>query len=290
MATGPEFDPPTGRMTTGHEWDGLKELNAPLPKWWLYLFIATIVWALGWFVLFPAIPLGGTHTTGLLGYSQRARVDEAVAEVAAVRAAYMDRIRTSSFDQIRKDPALLAVAENAGRITFANNCQPCHGPGAEGRIGYPALGRDVWLWGGTLEQIQQTITHGARSTDDPDTHQSVMPSFGKDGLLKPEQIQQVADFVMTLYGKPIAGKDTSAGAQIFAENCSPCHGDKGQGNPDLGAPRLASHTHLYEGTEARVIAQVTDPHLGHMPAWGKKLDEATIKSLALYVHSLGGGQ
>jgi len=290
MSTAPNIDPVSGRSTTGHEWDGLHELNTPLPKWWVYLFAITVIWALVWFVLMPAIPLWGTHTTGLLGYSPRAQVDRSVAAITAERAVFMDKIRAMSFDQIRENPELLAVAENAGRVAFANNCQPCHGPGGEGRIGYPALGDDVWLWGGTLDQIRQTITHGIRSPDDADTHQSQMPAFGKDGVLTPEQIQQVADSVMTSYGTPVPGKDTKGGAQIFAENCAPCHGDKGQGNRDMGAPPLASHIHLYAGTRDAVVAQITNPHMGLMPAWGKKLDEATIKSLALYVHSLGGGE
>ncbi|HKM62633.1 MAG TPA: cytochrome-c oxidase, cbb3-type subunit III [Acidisphaera sp.] len=290
MATNPDVDPVTGRTTTGHEWDGLRELNTPLPNWWFYTFMATIVFALGMFVLMPAIPLWGTHTTGLLGYSPRAQVDRAVANIAAQRAVFMDRIAALSFDDIRKDPELLTMAQNAGRITFGINCQPCHGPGGEGRIGYPALGDDVWLWGGTVAQIQQTITHGIRSTDDPDTHQSQMPAFGKDGVLKPDQIQQVADYVMTLYGTPVAGANPAPGAQIFADNCAPCHGDKGQGNRDVGAAPLASHIHLYPGTRDEVVAQVTNPHHGVMPAWGKKLDPATIKSLTLYVHALGGGE
>jgi cytochrome c oxidase cbb3-type subunit 3 len=284
-----EKDSVTGRETTGHEWDGLKELNNPLPKWWLYILYATILFALGQFLLYPSIPYGSGYFHGLLGYSQRKAVDHAVAEVQAQRAAEMQKIATLSFDQIRNDPALLAVAETAGRITFANNCQPCHGEGGAGRPGYPALAAGNWLWGGTPEAIQQTITHGIRSGD-PDARNSQMPRFGVDGILKPEQIQQVAEYVMTLYGTPEKGVDVTPGKKLFADNCAVCHGDAGQGNRDVGAPRLASRIHLYGGTLQDVVRQITNPHMGVMPNWNARLDVATIKSVTLYVHSLGGGE
>jgi len=284
-----EKDSVTGRDTTGHEWDGLKELNNPLPKWWLYVLYATVAWAVGMFVLYPSIPYGTGYFHGLLGYSQRKTVDADVAAVAAQRAGSMEKIQTLSFADIRKDPQLLAVAETAGRITFANNCQPCHGAGGGGQPGYPALAAGDWMWGGTLEAIQQTVTHGIRSGD-PDARTSQMPRFGVDGMLKPEQIQQVADYVMTLFGKPEPGKDVTPGKALFTENCAVCHGDTGEGNREVGGPRLAAHIHLRANTREDVVAQVTNPHMGVMPNWNARLDPATIKAVALYVHSLGGGE
>jgi cytochrome c oxidase cbb3-type subunit III len=283
-----EKDDVTGRMTTGHEWDGLKELNHPLPKWWLYVFAATVVWAVGFMLLYPSFPGITGYYHGLIGYSQRARVDADVAAILEQRAGVMDRIRTLSFADIRKDPKLLAVAETAGRITFAENCQPCHGAGGGGNPGYPALAAGNWLWGGTLRAIQQTITHGIRSAD-PDARQSQMPRFGADGILKPDQIDAVADYVMTLYGNPPKGR-VAEGRAIFAENCVPCHGDKGQGNREVGGARLASHIHLYGATHDAIVAQVTNPHMGVMPNWGARLDAGKIKALALYVHAMGGGE
>ena len=165
MPTKIEKDSVTGHMTTGHEWDGLQELNRPLPKWWLYVLWATVAAAVVLCVLYPSVPGITGYWHGLLGYSQRTSVDQAVAEVAAQRAGAMDRIKALSFADIRKDPQLLAVAETAGRITFANNCQPCHGAGGGGNPGYPALAAGNWLWGGKLEEIQQTVTHGIRSGD-----------------------------------------------------------------------------------------------------------------------------
>lgn len=289
MPTKIEKDIVTGRDTTGHEWDGLKELNTPLPKWWVYVLYATIAWSAVWFVLYPSVPWVNGYFHGVLGYSTRSEVNADVRAVVAQRAETMDRIAALSFVDIRKDPRLVAGAETAGRIAFANNCQPCHGAGGGGQLGYPALAAGAWIWGGSLDAIQQTINHGIRSGD-PDARNSQMPRFGADGILKPAEIQQVADYVMTLYGKGVAGVDVATGKQLFAENCVVCHGDAGQGNRELGAPRLASRVHLNGDDRASVVAQITAPRMGVMPNWNTRLDAATIKSLALYVHSLGGGE
>jgi cytochrome c oxidase cbb3-type subunit 3 len=285
-----EKDAISGQDTTGHEWDGIKELDTPLPKWWLYVFFACIAWAMVYFVLYPSIPYGTGYFHGLLGYSSRAAVDADVAKLVAQRKTSMDKIAALSFDQIKADPALQEVALTSGRITFAENCQPCHGAGGGGNPGYPALAAGAWLWGGTLADIQQTVTHGIRSAD-PDARQSAMPRFGADNMLKPAEIEAVADYVWaTFYGHPTAGQDVSAGARIFADNCVACHGEQGQGNRDMGAPKLASHIHLYGNTKETILNQVTLPHQGVMPNWGARLDPATIKSVVLYVHSFGGGE
>ncbi|MBN8891194.1 MAG: cytochrome-c oxidase, cbb3-type subunit III [Rhodospirillales bacterium 70-18] len=289
MPTKIEKDSVTGRETTGHEWDGLRELNTPLPKWWLYTLYASIVFAIVYSVLYPSVPGITGYFHGVLGYSTRTQVAADVRAMAAQRGVSMDKIKDMPIEQVRENPQLLAVALTAGRITFAENCQACHGAGGEGRPAYPVLADDVWLWGGKLADIQQTITYGIRSGH-PDARVSQMPRFGADAILQPAQIQQVADYVMALYGKPVAGADTAAGATVFAENCAACHGDKGQGNREFGAPALASQVHLYGDTRAVVVAQITNPRQGVMPNWNVRLDPATIKSVALYVHSLGGGE
>jgi cytochrome c oxidase cbb3-type subunit 3 len=290
-----EKDAITGRETTGHEWDGLKELNTPLPKWWLYVFLATIVFAIGQFVLYPSVPYFTGYFPGVLGYSQRRAVDQAVEQVIAQRKAEMDRIAALSFAQIQADPKLLELALVDGRQAFANNCQPCHGAGGGGRPGYPALAAGAWMWGGTLQEIQQTITYGIRSGD-ADARNSAMPEFGA-GMLTPAQIQQVADYVWaSFYGNKDEGapkdvpKDVAEGAKLFADNCAVCHGAQGQGGREVGAPRLASQVHLYGNSREAIVAQITHPHMGVMPAWHARLDPATIKAVALYVHSLGGGE
>jgi cytochrome c oxidase cbb3-type subunit III len=283
-----EKDVVTGTNTTGHEWDGLKELNTPLPKWWLYVLYATIAWSAVWFVLYPSVPGVTGYFHGVLGYSQRSAVNTEVRAIEAQRADTMDKIKALSFAEIRKDPQLMAAAETAGRIAFANNCQPCHGAGGGGQPGYPALAAGGWIWGGSLDAIEQTIAYGIRSGDDK-ARDSQMLRFGADGILKPDEIQNVADYVMTLYGKP-TDRDVSAGRKLFADNCAVCHGEAGQGDREKGAPRLASRVHLYGDSRDVVVAQISVPRMSVMPAWHTRLDEATIKSLALYVHSLGGGE
>lgn len=287
MPTKIEKDDVTGQMTTGHEWDGLRELNRPVPRWWLYVFYATIAWSLVYFVLYPSLPGITGYWHGVIGYYQRDKADADVAAVVQQRAGAMDRIRTLSFADIRKDPQLLAVAETAGRITFAENCQPCHGAGGGGNLGFPALAAGNWLWGGKLEDIQQTVTFGIRSGLD-DARNSQMPRFGADAILKPAEIQAVADYVATLWGLP--GVATAEGKRVFAENCAVCHGDAGQGNRDVGGPKLAAHTHLHGDDRAAILAQIENPRMGVMPNWNTRLDAAKIKSVTLYVHSLGGGE
>ena len=288
MPTKIEKDDVSGRMTTGHEWDGLKELNNPLPKWWLYVLLACIAWAFVFMIMYPSFPGIRGYWHGLTGFSQRAKVTADVANVAAQRASVMDKITALSFADIRKDPKLLEVATTAGRITFAENCQPCHGAGGGGNPGYPALAAGNWLWGGSLEAIQQTITHGIRAAD-PDARQSQMPRFGADGILKSAEIQAVADYVMTLYGDP-ATAAVPDGKKIFAGNCVPCHGEAGLGVRDVGGARLAARAHLYGASREIVVGQISNPHMGVMPNWGARLDEGKIKSLTLYVHAMGGGE
>ncbi len=290
MPTKIEKDAVTGHETTGHEWDGIRELNTPLPKWWLYVFYACIASAVVMFILYPSIPYGTGYFHGLLGYSQREAVDAAVAQIATQRQMEMSKVAAMPFAEIRKDPAVLEVAMTDGRITFAENCQPCHGAGGGGRPGYPALAAGAWIWGGTLADIQQTVTHGIRSSD-PAARQSAMPRFGADGILQPAEIQAVANYVWSaFYGHPADPTDVAAGAKIFADNCAVCHGADGQGGRQVGAPRLHSRVHLYGDSLAAIVGQVTAPRMGVMPNWNARLDPATIKAVTLYVHSLGGGE
>jgi cytochrome c oxidase cbb3-type subunit 3 len=288
MADDVEKDAITGTDTTGHEWDGLRELDTPLPKWWLYVLYACIAWAAVMCLLYPSVPGIRGYWHGLLGYSTRKQVMVDWHAMQARHTDAMSQIAKENIGDVAKDPKLMETALQAGRITFANNCQPCHGQNGTGRVGYPALGDDVWLWGGKLGDIETTVTHGVRSAD-PDARQSMMPSFG-DGILKPPQIEDVANYVGVWWGVTPAGTDVSAGAKIFAGNCAVCHGDKGQGSRDFGAPPLNAQIHLYNGTHEAIVAQVTHPRHGVMPNWNKRLDPGTIRSVALYVHSLGGGE
>lgn len=275
--------------TTGHEWDGIQELNKPLPKWWLYTFYATIIWAIGYWIVYPAWPLVSSYTKGYLGYSQREKVADDLAQGQADKAAFRDRIAASDLATIQSDPELLNFALAGGAAAFGDNCAPCHGRGAQGFVGYPNLRDDAWLWGGSLDAIHQTIQHGIRA-DDPDTRNSQMPAFGKLGMLKPNQISDVSEYVLSLSGNEGDEEGAARGKEIFAVNCAACHGAEGEGNQALGAPNLSDELWLYGGDKATVVETVTNSRGGMMPAWNERLDPATIKELAIYVHSLGGGQ
>jgi cytochrome c oxidase cbb3-type subunit 3 len=285
-----EHDEVTGTATTGHEWDGIKELNTPLPKWWLYTFYACIAWAAAYTVAYPAWPLINGATPGVLGYSSRADVAEEITAAKAAQGDQLARIAAASVEDILKDPAMLAFATAGGAAAFKVNCVQCHGSGAAGSPGYPNLNDDDWLWGGTAGAIHTTLQNGIRYTLNSDTRDSQMPAFGADGILTGEQITDVANHVVSLSGGEADAAAAGRGTQIYADNCAACHGDDGKGMVELGAPNLTDAISLFGNTVETVKAQVTKPRHGVMPAWAGRLDETTIKQLAVYVHSLGGGQ
>ena len=286
MPTKIEKDTLSGRETTGHEWDGVKELNTPLPTWWVYTFYATIVFAVVYCVLYPSWPWLNGHTQGLLGYSSRAELMGELAAQSRSRAAFVDRIRAASLADIQKNPELLAFAVAGGRSAFQTNCIQCPGAGGAGNTGFPNLVDDDWLWGGGVDQIYRTIEHGVRNSDD-NSRQSMMPRFGADGLLTGQQVGSVTDYVLSLSGK---AKATAEGAAIFRDQCAACHQADGKGNQELGAPNLADGIWLYGGDRDSVYGSIFYARNGSMPAWTGRLDEATMKMLAIYVHSLGGGR
>ncbi len=291
MPTKIEKDAITGTDTTGHEWDGIKELNTPLPKWWLYTFYACIAWSLVWFALYPSIPGLSGYFGGILGYSERAELAKDLAAKAEAQAPMLNRIRQTGLDDIAKDSQLAEYAIAGGKAVFADNCAPCHGAGGSGRPGgFPVLADDDWIWGGTREAIHQTIRFGIRNGSDA-ARQSVMPRYGVDGLLTRPQIEDVADYVLTL-AKPDAplSEPAKRGQAVFAEQCVACHGTKGEGNLELGAPRLSDAVWLYGGSRAQVVQQISNPRQGVMPGWAGRLDDASLKMLTLYVHTLGGGK
>lgn len=285
-----DLDDVTGTETTGHEWDGIKELDTPMPRWWLWTYAASVLFSIGYVIAYPAWPMIHGATPGLLGYSSRAELKQEVANAKLAQSAQLDKIKTLSLDDIRKDPKLLQFAVAGGKAAFSLNCIQCHGSGAAGGKGYPNLNDDDWLWGGTLENIHTTLQHGIRYTADNDTRQSLMPSFGADKILKPEQIDDVAEYVLKISGKPNNDVAALRGAVIFKDNCAACHGDKGEGKHEFGAPRLTDAITLYVTDKASIVAQIKKPRQGVMPAWSARLDEATIKQLAIYVHELGGGE
>lgn len=275
--------------TTGHVWDeDLEELNNPLPRWWLWTFYATIAWGIGYTILYPAWPLISQATPGLLGYSTRAEVAEQIAAVEAANAAIESRLAAADLTGIAADAELNQYATNAGAAIFRTWCAQCHGSGAAGAVGYPNLLDDDWLWGGDIEAIYTTVTHGIRNTDDPEARYSEMPAFGE--VLSEEEIAQVVAYVRKISGQDHDATLAAAGETLFLDNCAACHGDAGEGLRDLGAPALNDAIWLYGGDEATLTETVTNARFGVMPNWNTRLSEAEIRAVSVYVHGLGGGE
>jgi len=287
---GPEIDDVSGVETTGHSWDGIKELNNPLPRWWLWTFYATIAWALVYTVLYPAWPMISSSTGGMLGWSSRASLAQDVDAAKAAQSVFLDKLATTDVADIQSDAELSQFAIAGGSAAFKVNCVQCHGSGATGSPGYPNLNDDDWIWGGTVEEIHATIQHGIRYASDDDTRVSDMPAYGADEILSKEEISDVAWYVRKISGQEFDAASADRGQVTFEENCAACHGDGGEGLRELGGPRLADSIWLYGGEHADIVAQVTKPKQGVMPAWGARLGEATVKQLAVYIHSLGGGE
>ncbi|MER9631192.1 cytochrome-c oxidase, cbb3-type subunit III [Mesorhizobium sp. M0296] len=282
------IDEISGVSTTGHEWDGIQELNNPLPRWWVITFYATIIWAIGYTIAYPAWPLLHSATTGVLGYSSRNEVKNELSAAEAAKGKYVAAIESKSVSEIAADDGLREFAIAAGGAAFKVNCVQCHGSGAQGSKGFPNLNDDDWLWGGKADQIQQTVTHGIRFASDPDTRLSEMPAFGD--IITADQIKQVSAYIAGLSQAVSDESLVAPGAKVFAENCVACHGDNAKGNKELGAPDLTDAIWLYGSGETAIAAQVTAPKQGVMPAWGARLGETRVKELAVYVHSLGGGE
>ncbi|SIT54856.1 Cbb3-type cytochrome c oxidase subunit FixP [Mesorhizobium prunaredense] len=286
--SGEHIDEVSDVSTTGHEWDGIKELNNPLPRWWVITFYVTIVWAIGYTIAYPAWPMLSSATRGVLVYSSRHDVKNELEAAEVAKGKYVAALQAKTVFEIAADDVLRGFAIAAGGAAFKVNCVQCHGSGAQGSKGFPNLNDDDWLWGGKAEQIQQTITHGIRFASDSDTRLSEMPAFGD--IITPEQIRQVSAYVSSLSGAVGDQALVIPGANVFAENCAACHGDKAKGNTELGAPDLTDAIWLYGARETAIAAQVRAPKQGVMPAWGGRLGEVTVKELAVYVHSLGGGE
>jgi len=292
MTDVPERDDITGMQTTGHEWDGITELDSPLPRWWLYIFYGTIALSVLAWIWYPSWPvwLGEwTTTKGLGGTTTREEVAVRLEAARAEREPILERIRAMAPAEIREDPELLRFAVAGGESAFGDNCAPCHGSGAQGFPGYPSLVDDAWLWGGTLEAIQTTLMHGIRWEADPETRFSAMPAFVSDGILSESDASDVVEYVLSLSGQAEDEDAVSRGATVFETYCTACHGPDGTGMEMMGAPNLTDAIWLYGGERDTLLETVTNGRAGVMPAWSGRLDEATIRQLALYVHSLGGG-
>jgi cytochrome c oxidase cbb3-type subunit 3 len=292
MADGQDkkIDAATGTELKGHEWDGIAELDTPLPRWWLWTFYATIIFAIGYVIAYPAIPMLHDYTRGMLGWSSRGALDKELAareaEIAPLRRAIAD----TAITDLPGKPQLMQAAVEGGRAAFKVHCVQCHGSGAAGAKGYPNLNDDDWLWGGDLATIEKTITDGVRNPNHDATRVSMMPAFGRDQLLTGAQVNDVVAHVRVISRQDKGSAASQRGAKLFADNCAVCHGPDGKGTRALGAPNLTDGIWLYGGDAETIHETVWNSRQGVMPRWDDKLDKATIRMLATYVHSLGGGE
>jgi cytochrome c oxidase cbb3-type subunit 3 len=277
--------------TTGHEWDGIKELDTPLPRWWLIVFYGCIAWAIGYWVLMPAWPLVNGYTHGLLGKSDRAAVGQELGKLTARREAGLVKLRTASLEQIEATPELQAYAMQVGASVFGDNCATCHGAGGGGGKGYPNLRDDVWLHGGTLEDIQKTITVGVRSGHpQARSADTKMPSFGRDQMLTEAQVSDLTEYVVALSHRPADSAAVARAAKTFADQCAACHGPAGTGDQARGVPNLTDNEWLYGGSRQAIHDQIWLGRNGVMPTWEARFSPETIKALAVYVYVNSGGQ
>ncbi|MBX3565427.1 MAG: cytochrome-c oxidase, cbb3-type subunit III [Sphingomonas sp.] len=284
------IDDATGTQTVGHEWDGIEELDTPMPRWWLYTLYATIVFSLGYVIAYPAWPLIDRATHGVLGWTSRGAFNEEMAREGGRRAPIVEALSRIQIERLPEDSKLLDAAVAGGAAAFKVHCVQCHGSGAQGGRGYANLNDDDWLWGGDLKTIEETIRNGVRQPGNDATRQSQMPAFGRDQLLKPEEIEDVVSYVRYVSRQEPASRSAQRGAQVFANNCAACHGADAKGNRQFGAPNLTDSIWLYGGDRETLSDTVHNARSGVMPAWGGRLDPVTIKMLAAYVHSLGGGE
>lgn len=280
----PRKDELTGRVTMGHDFDGIEELNTPMPRWWLITFYLTIIWGIGYTIAFPAWPMISSATAGLLGYSTRAEVAADIDAHEGANASLVDELLAVDLAALDPQSDLHRYAVARGSAVFRAQCSQCHGSGAAGSPGYPNLLDNDWLWGGELSEITHTVRHGIRTEADSDARWSEMPAFGE--FLEPADISALADFLLTLP----EGGDAGSGATLFAENCTSCHGLDGTGDREQGAPNLADAIWLYGGDRDSLIETIANARFGVMPAWGQRLNEADVRAVSTYVHSLGGGE
>ncbi|MEM7224499.1 MAG: cytochrome-c oxidase, cbb3-type subunit III [Pseudomonadota bacterium] len=283
-----ERDPHTGLYTTGHEWAGIKELDTPIPKAVKFFYALTFAVALLMWILLPTWPLWSTYTKGLLGFSQRDFVAEQLAVAAAERQDWSDRILALDLSEPASDPEARAIALRTGATLFADNCAACHGHDAMGGPGFPDLTDGAWLWGGSAEDIHETLRVGINSDHD-ETRFGQMPAFGRDQILERADILALIATLQHLAGQKEADAETlAAGQALFADNCASCHGEEAMGDASLGAPNLTDGFWIYGGDRDSLYRTLYDGRQGHMPHWGDRLSPLQLKTLALYVESLGG--
>jgi cytochrome c oxidase cbb3-type subunit 3 len=283
-----KIDEETGVETTGHSWDGIEELNNPLPRWWLWCLYLTIIWGIGYVIAYPAWPMVKGATEGVLGWSTRGNVARDITEHEAINETLVTALLAADLETLPEDPDLNRYAVARGGAVFRAQCSQCHGSGAAGAKGYPNLLDNDWLWGGTITEIAHTIDHGIRNETDGDARWSQMPAFGE--ILEEDEIAATVEYIVTLSGREGDAALAAQGSEIYADNCSACHGEAGLGDHDIGAPNLADAIWLYGGDRITLTETLVYSRFGVMPAWGQRLNDADVRAVSTYVHALGGGE
>lgn len=278
--------------TSEHEWDGITEYDNPDPSWLRVTFYITVFFALCYWIIYPSWPT--PNDNGVLNWSSEKQLQEDLKILYKIREEYQVTFDKASFDEIMKDNNLMNYAQLSGQSIFQNNCAVCHGAGGGGNPEYPNLTAGAWLWGGKIEDIQQTITYGIRNGD-PDARDSQMPAFGRDNLLSADDVKLMAQYTIYI-AKSEQEKakekllDLKRADEVFQANCASCHGVNGKGNYLAGAPNLTDAIWLYGGDFRTIYDVIYNGRAGRMPVWKGKLTDSEIKSVAIYVHQLGGGE
>ena len=295
-------------QTTGHAWDGdIQEFNNPLPNWWVWGFFATIIFALIYWVLFPAWPIGDDYTKGVMNdveyttaagkkvtthWNTRALYEKEMAEAKTEQQKYLDQLAAASIEEIANDKDKSSFAYSMAKVLFADNCAACHQPGGAGVVGsYPNLADDAWLWGGSFEQIKASIHNGRKG---------YMPGFKES--LNAQQLDDVAEYVLSLSKHTTDPAQTARGKAIFngqAGGCYYCHTKAGTGMIAMGSANLTDSVWTLADVptaenltekKTRIKTLIANGVNRRMPAWNTRLTDTQIKILSFYVHQFGGGK
>lgn len=300
---GPVSDPATGDPHANPDaperhgplsFDGIRELDSSPPRVWTVVYLTTFLAALWLLVAYPSLPWfshgGEQGRVGVLGWTSRASLGADAERAAEQRPPVQVRFAAASYGEIEADPELRAYAVAAGAAAFGTNCAGCHGRDGRGNLGFPNLADRDWLWGGTAEAIEETLKVGIRWPGHDATRLSQMPAFGRLGALDRAQVADMAQYVLGLSGSPHDATAAERAAPLYEQNCVSCHGEKGEGNKEVGAPNLTDQVWLYGGSAAAIRETIHASRAGVMPVFGGRLDDDTIRKLVVYVRGLGGGE
>jgi cytochrome c oxidase cbb3-type subunit III len=289
-APDPERDPHSPLRHTLPTFDGIRELDSSPPRVWTYIYLLTFFAAIWIWVAYPAWPWFGGYTRGILGWSSRAELGQAVARAEANAPSVAARFAQASWEEIEADPALRAYGAAAGRGAFGQQCAPCHGQDGRGAVGFPSLADRDWLWGGSPEAIEHTLRVGIRWPGSDETRGGLMPGFGAQRMLERPQVLAMVELVRALSGQEHDAAAAERARPIFAEQCASCHGEDGRGNDEMGAPNLTDGVWLYGSDRAAIYNTLWNGRAGVMPAFGGRLPDDMIRKLVLHVRGLGGAE